>query len=375
MERKRIAIMTLKDSPNYGGILQAYALETKIKQLGFDCDLIDYITPEFKKKFTFFGKPPRMSLIYWIYKKAQYPLMRKMMRKMMPFYTRHMTLTRKFTNSDELNELNLTYDGFVTGSDQVFACDLNSYNDCYYLSFANPDKIRFSYAASFGRTLNMLCDDEKEFIKRGLPCLDIISLREKSGVEIVKELSGKTSCDVLDPTLLLNKIEWQAIAQKPKKTKKNYVLCYLMQSRKNDRCALKYAKRIAKQKGLALVKICRGLTSVLWGETLYIPSVEEFLGLYANASYVVTNSFHGVAFAINFEKQFTAFAEGDLASGRNSRLFNICSYLGLLDRIIEVSTNCDVASKMDIDFTVVSKKLELLKLSSLEFLEGSLNSK
>ena len=120
----KFAIMTIKDSPNYGGILQAYALETKIKEYGNECDLIDYITPDFKKKFTFFGKPKRMKTIYWIYKKVQYPLMRKMMRKMMPFYKNHMTVTRKFTDSNELRELNQYYDGFVTGSDQVFACDL-----------------------------------------------------------------------------------------------------------------------------------------------------------------------------------------------------------------------------------------------------------
>lgn len=375
MKKKRFAIMTLKDSPNYGGILQAYALEMAIKKLGYDCDLIDYITPEFKQKFTFFGKPPRMSFIYWVYKKVQYPLMCKMMRKMMPFYKNHMTLTRKFNSSSELCELNESYDGFITGSDQVFACDLNSFNECYYLDFAADSKIKFSYAASFGRTLNMLKEDEKTFIKKGLSHLDIISLREKSGVDIVKELVGKEARDVLDPTFLLDKNEWLSIAKLPKRIKGNYLLCYLMQSRKNDRSALKYAKKIAKEKNLKIVKICRGLTSVLWSKTAFVPTVEEFIGLYANASYVITNSFHGVTFAINFEKPFNAFIEGDVESGRNSRIHNICSYLNLMNRIkIVQDKNFDI-DEDTIDYANVTKMVSELKYNSMRFLKEALEQK
>ena len=375
MKNKRFAIMTLKDSPNYGGVLQAYALETAIKRYGFACDLIDYITPEFKQKFTFFGKPPRMSHIYWIYKKMQYPLMRKMMRKIMPFYTNHMTLTRKFDSSEELKELNRIYDGFVTGSDQVFACDLNSFNECYYLNFVDSDKVKFSYAASFGRTINMLKDDEITFIKRGLSNLDKISLRERSGIDIVKELSGKSSCDVLDPTFLLDKTEWQKISSFPKKIKQNYVLCYLMQSRKNDKYALKYARKIAKEKHLKIVKICRGLTSVLWSGTAFVPTVEEFIGLYLNASYVITNSFHGVTFAINFKKQFNAFIEGDIESGRNSRIHNICSYLDLLNRIKVVGSNDYAINETPIEYDAITKKLAILKEKSSTFLKEALENK
>ncbi len=366
----KVAVITLKDSPNYGGILQAYALQEAIKKLGHECDLIDYMTDDFRKKFTFFGKPPRMKMIYWIYKKVQYPIMVCMMKKMMPFYD-HMSLTRHFSLKDELKELNKKYDAFVTGSDQVWACDLNCYDDSYFMSFANPDKLKFSYAASFGRTLEMMTEDEKSFISKQKIDFKCISVREASSVKICSSLWNRQDAQpVLDPTLLLDKDDWSKVSVKPSKQK--YVLCYLMQSRTNDTEALKFAKRIAKEKGLKLVKICRGLTSLLWGETLYVPTCEEWLGLFMNADYIVTNSFHGVAFSVNFNRNFTAFVEGELEEGRNSRLFNISSALGLKSRIKQVGKSQEIDSS-DIDYTIVNTKLESLRNRSIDFLFKALS--
>ena len=365
----KVAVITLKDSPNYGGILQAYALQVAIKKLGHQCELIDYMTDDFRKKFSFFGKPPRMKTIYWIYKKVQYPIMVQMMRKMMPFYN-HMDLTRHFESKEQLFELNNDYDAFVTGSDQVWACDLNCYDDSYFLSFAKSDKLKFSYAASFGRTLEMMTDDEKSFISKQMIDYKCISVREASSVKICSALWNRQDAQpVLDPTLLLDKDDWSKVTVKPAQQK--YVLCYLMQSRKNDTEALKFAKRIAKGRGLKLVKICRGLTSLLWGETLYVPTVEEWLGLFMNAEYIVTNSFHGVAFSVNFNRNFTAFVEGDPESGRNSRLNNICTALKLNNRINQVGVKGKVDTS-DIFYKEVNKRLQLLRSQSLNYLSNAL---
>lgn len=365
----KVAVITLKDSPNYGGILQAYALQKAIIKLGHQCDLIDYMTEDFRKKFTFFGKPPRMKTIYWIYKKVQYPIMVQMMKKMMPFY-QHMNVTRHFDKPEELKELNNEYDVFVTGSDQVWACDLNCYDDSYFLSFANSDKLKFSYAASFGRTLEMMTDDEKSFISNQKIDYKCISVREGSSVEICKGLWGRDDAQpVLDPTLLLDKLDWAEVAKVLRRDK--YVLCYLMQSKKNDSEALKFAKAIAKERNCKIVKICRGLTSVLWGETLYVPTVEEWLGLFMNADYIVTNSFHGVAFSANFNRNFTAFVEGNPESGRNSRLNNICTALKLNNRIKQVGVKGKVDTS-DIDYKDVNNRLQLLRSQSLDFLSNAL---
>lgn len=366
----KIAVITLKDSPNYGGILQAYALQKSIEKLGHECDLIDYITSDFRLKFTFWGKPKNMSIVYWIYKKIQYPLMMVMMMKMMPFY-KHMNLTRKFSTPSGLKELNDEYDAFVTGSDQVWACDLNCFDDSYFLSFADDKKLKIAYAASLGRTIEMLKPEEREFIAPNLKRLDKIAFREESGNEVARILSFRNdTTNVLDPTLLLNKDDWSQVSVI--KTRKPYVLCYLMQSKKNDLEALKFAKMIAKKRDLEIVKVCRGLTSILWGETLYVPTVEEWLGLFSKASYIITNSFHGVAFSVNFNRNFTAFVEGDIKSGRNSRLNNICSSLNLSHRIKIVGESSDIDSH-DIDYGKISPLLENLRKESYTYLANALH--
>jgi hypothetical protein len=360
----KTAVITLKDAPNYGGILQAYALQIAVKKLGHECDLIDYMTSEFRKKFAFFGKPQNMSYVYWIYKKIQYPLMAKMMKKMLPFY-RHMSLTEKFYESSQLKVLNGKYDVFIAGSDQVWACDLNYYDDSYFLSFVDKDKKRISYAASLGRTMDMLKEEEKRFIASGLNYVDEITLREESGIEVVKKLANKEAVVVLDPTLLLEKSDYEKVAVHTQKTP--FILCYLIQSKKNDTEALKMAKKMSKERNIPIVKICRGLTSVLWGETLYVPTVEEWLGLFMDAEYIFTNSFHGVAFSVNFKKQFTVFVEGEINSGRNSRIYNICSKLDLLDRI-KVVGDKEPISTNSINYATVTEKLGKEKQMSICYL-------
>ena len=366
----KIAVITLKDSPNYGGILQSYALQKAIIELGHECTLIDYTNIDFKRKYTFCGKPSNMGLVYWIYKKVQYPIMYKMIHKMFPFYN-HLHLTRHFDNPEELKELNSQFDAFITGSDQVWACDLNNNDDSFFLSFAEKGKLRIAYAASLGRTLQMMNVREKSFIAKEIQGMDVISVREKSDEEIISNLGGgvKTAQTVLDPTLLLNKEKWSEIAVRKKR--QPYVLCYLIQSRRNDRAALAYAKKIAREREFKVIKVCRGLTSVLWGETLNIPTVEEWLGLFADASYIVTNSFHGVAFSINFNRDFNAFIEGNPTEGRNARLHNICNAVGLSNRIVVIGSNQNVDNSV-INYQSVNNRLDELRAQSVEFLNNCL---
>ncbi len=366
----KTAVITLKDSPNYGGILQAYALQKTIEKLGHECTLIDYMNNEFRHKFTFFGRPRGMGFVYWLYKKVQYPLMIVMMKRMMPFYN-HMSLTEHFYKSTDLVKVNKNYDVFITGSDQVWACDLNYYDDSYFLRFADKKHKKIAYAASFGRTKEMLTHREKEFIALKLRQIDMITVREHSGVEVVEELLGrKDAVAVLDPTFLLESSDWEQIADHNHKGRgRKYILCYLMQSKSNDREALKLAKRMSKDTGMPLIKICRGLTSVLWGETFYIPTVEQWLGLFLDAEYIITNSFHGVAFSINFKKSFTVFLEGKPESGRNSRIYDCCKDFGLLDRIKIVEERKKEIVK-EVKYNRVNPILQKHKVESIKILRA-----
>lgn len=106
----------------------------------------------------------------------------------------------------------------------------------------------------------MLKSQESDFIRPLVSKMDLISVREDSGVDVVEKLTGRSeAASVLDPTLLLDKNQWNLVANHNHAGKqKKYILCYLMQSRKNDRMALDYAKRISREAGLPIIKICRG---------------------------------------------------------------------------------------------------------------------
>ena len=368
----KVAVITLKDSPNYGGILQAYALQKAIEKLGIDCSLIDYMNDDFRQKFTFWGKPKRMPLLYWLFKKVQYPLMVVMMRRMLPFYD-NLNVTEHFFKPKHLHVLNSEYDCFITGSDQVWACDLNYFDDSYFLSFVDDRHKKISYAASFGRTIDMITEDEKQFIAPLLMSFNSISVREDSGVDVVRLLTGRSDAiPVLDPTFLLDKDDWEKVASHNHKGKnKKYILCYLMQTYKNDQEALRFAKRLSSETGLPIIKICRGLTSVLWGETIYVPTVEEWIGLFLDAECVITNSFHGMAFSVNFCKDFYVFLEGSPSSGRNSRIYDRCADLDLLDRIHIVGSK-DYPKVSMINYERTKPILEKLKKESIQWLENKL---
>ena len=146
-----------------------------------------------------------------------------------------------------------------------------------------------------------------------------------------------------------------------------------MQSKANDLSALRLAKSMSRKTGMPIIKICRGLTSILWGETAYVPTVEEWLGLFMDAEYIITNSFHGMAFSVNFNKNFTSFIEGDPMSGRNSRIYDRCKDFGVLDRIQIVGSK-DKAKTENIDFNEVSSILEDLKKESIKYLKTAIDN-
>ena len=375
--RKRVGITTYWDTPvNYGQVLQGYALMSVLKKLGYEPFIVRYTMQEVYVNKSIFQRIRdfiRYGMNFSKFFKRFYAVREgQVNRHFDEFKHKYMCFSNRiYPSFDSLQKNYQEAEVYITGSDQVWGeWGTANKKKTFLLDFLPPTVTRVAYAASFGR--NILGKDEEIIFKEALNKFQAISVREKSGVDLCKQLGGDLDVKwVVDPTLLLNKSEWLEVAYyKPRKAA--YILCYLMQSKKNDTEALKFAKKIAKERNLKLVKICRGLTSILWGETLYVPTVEEWLGLYANASYIVTNSFHGVAFSVNFNKNFTAFVEGDIKSGRNSRLNNICTALDLSDRIkiVGEDMNIDIS---DINYSKVNVKLNELRKESIQYLVDSLN--
>ena len=251
------------------------------------------------------------------------------------------------------------YDSYIVGSDQSWNLDITNDTLSFLLHFAPNGKKKSSYATSIG--LESLSERQKEIFKKHLPGFDNISVREKKGAELIESFTEKEINICLDPTLLLDKKEWSALSKAPKY--KKYVLIYAMA---DSDTLVKKAKELARKNGLKVIAV--GLKKDVKGvKNIRTASPQEWLGLIRDASIVVTNSFHGTAFSLNFNKDF--YLEY-LPQGWsvNSRLENISQMFGIKHRIIGEKT----FQEGEIDYDNVNAVLEKEREKSLGYLRSIL---
>ena len=366
---KIVGIISSHRVVNYGSILQAYALQYSIDKLGYKSEYIDYhpertkmfnMLKNLKNKNKLLKKNPILCLAARI---IIFPSYLKRFYSLRKFLKKHIKMTiKKYNKYDDLLNENFNYDVYCTGSDQVWNSEWNNGIDKpYYLSFV-PDSIKkISYAASFGR--EELFNWEKEETKELLSKYSSISVREKSGLKILKELGIKNGQCVLDPTLLLNNEEWSKLTNNKFKNQK-YILVYNLNRNKD---IYNYAKELSKRTGLKIKYITYQLHDFYLPGKMYCnPSVEDFLSLFKYATYVVTDSFHGTAFSINFNKEFVVIYPKKFST----RLENILELFDLKDRI-DKRNSYNIINKK-IDYNKINLKLEEERLKSIDFLKNSL---
>lgn len=372
MENKKVGIITLHRVVNYGSVLQTYALQEKIKELGYDVEVIDYypkrltmqgMLKRIKNKGNKFEKSIILRTIARIIILPSYIIRFNMF---FGFLKRHIKMTNKTykTHQDIRNE-HFDFDIYCTGSDQVWNCEWNEQFDYpYYLDFVPDKKKKIAYAASFGK--NKLDDDEIEKTKKYLSRYDNISVRELSGVEIIENLGIKNSVNVLDPTLLLNGDDWRKISSDKFKGE-NYILVYnLNRNRKIDN----YAKNLSKKTGLKIKFLSYQLHEFYKNGKIYCnPQVEDFLALIDNAKYVITDSFHATAFSINFNTQFIIVYPGKYST----RLQSILEILNLENRVVKDNNDLNIIEQK-INFNSVNNMMEKMRDDSLNWLDNAIKN-
>lgn len=369
LNNKKIDIITLHRVGNYGSVLQAYALQEVFEKKGNKVEIIDY----YPRRLTILGmlkglknknKKLKESLIWRticrILILPSYILRKYTFRK---FLKKYLKLTPKtYKVEDELYRNVPEADLYCTGSDQVWNVEWNEKIERpFFLDFVPEKKVRFAYAASFGR--KELEDWEKEETTNMLKKYRDISMREISGVNILREL-GLDGINVLDPTLLLNKEEWMKIASKKYKNK-NYILMYnLNRNKKIDY----YVQKLAKEKNLDIYYITYSLHEIYKkGKMKCNVRVEDFLALIANAKYVVTDSFHATAFSINFNTQFMIVFPEKFST----RVESILKTTGLKSRIVNNYKDVSLADKI-IDFSESNKRLEEQRKIANEYIDKAI---
>lgn len=364
MESNRnLGIVTFHRAINYGAVLQVYALQNMITKLGKDSHVIDYRNPILEKKHqekSILKSKGLKDIIKYFLLYRDY---NKKHKKFREFSRQHLDISETCITQNDLKEQTTKYSAFICGSDQVWNHNITEFDTTYFLSFADK-KQRKSYAASFG--ISNIEEQLKDKYAKLLNEFNNLATREKQGSEIIKELTGREAEIVLDPTLLLDKDEWFKLSSN-NIIEEKYVLIYGFGGSKN---LIPLAKSLARKQKLKVIII--GNSHKKDKEITYIKSAgpKDWLSLFKNAEYVFTNSFHGTAFSINFQKNF--YVELLPAeTGVNSRIEDILALFNLKHRLIKSSDNLIFESS--IDYEQVMKILKMEREKSIDILKEIIN--
>lgn len=356
----KVSIITLHYIHHYGSLLQTYATCKMFEKIGIETEVIDYVRPnaneneEIKAGLSTKGYiNPIIRILFILIKKIENKSRKKFSKD---FLNKHIKFTKRFNSYEELKANPPQADIYCTGSDQTWNSEYNGgFLPAYYLEFAPSEKKRIGYAISIG--MDKIPEAEFELTRNAVMKYNAISVREKSAVKLVQNMGYKNVCQILDPTLSLSSDEWKSLIGK-RIIKDHYILIYKLNP--NDRLE-SFAAELADKKKCQLLRVSYYLSHFRYqGKMEYCPSVEDFLSLIYYADSVVTDSFHCVAFSLNFNKDLYAFYPGKYST----RISSIMELTGVGHRIVGEKK----FSFSDIDFDNVNKVLAEERDKALEFL-------
>lgn len=390
MNRKKIGcvIAYRHNHNNYGTSLQGYAMLRKIKDMGYDVEVVYYKKQlSFMQKFAFVWNAVRVGETKQILQR----LTSGNVMKNYPHYAEGIRLRTKAVNGykkkkllplfheycgyEALHEGSKNYDVIVVGSDQVWT-PMSLPNKYFNLLFVDDSVRKVAYASSFG--VSVIPSFQRKASGAYLDRFYKIGVREQKGKEIVDALSHQTAQVVADPTLLLSRKEWEEeIAVTPNysvNTEEPYIFCYFLGTNQEAR---KAANELKAKTGYKIITIRHMDEYVPEDEQFgdkapYDVDPNDFVRLISKAAYVCTDSFHCTVFSIIFHRQFMTFyrfAQG-AATGRNSRIDSLFSLFKLQERLY-LGNISKIYSTIDYDY--VDEHLKSLREESIDFLRNALD--
>ena len=373
-KKKKVGIVTILDVANFGSMLQAYALATVIKRFNYDVEFINYWRRDYTTKnkvFTFLQDSslgnPLKRFVYALSALFFYSSIRNRIRN---FIKKRFHFTRSYHSIDELRKCPPEIDLAICGSDQIWNSSYNRGLDrVFYLDFVNCPRI--AYAASVG--MDEFPQGELDDIKKLLAKYRAISVRESQTCKYLHSLGFTQVQHVLDPSLLLNADEWKEIAGCKEShliNEERYLLVYSVERFNND-FIFSQARQIAQELHLKMYVVCTTYPVKAkdygFNKIYAMAGVKTFLRLMANADFIVASSFHGTAFALNFNKEFVTIS----ANKFNIRMKSLVEQFNISHRIV-TATLKKASDLLPIDYVIINHKLEENRALSLSFLVNSM---
>ncbi len=363
---KKIGLVTLFEADNFGTCLQAYALRKKIIDYGYDCDIIRFdrnlARPHTSRFETIKKIGIRQTFDILLSKKT----IQAQKSKFSLFRKKHYTYSEYLYSSvAEVTNADLKYDAFVTGSDMVWSWESRAFLDYYFLKFAKNGK-RISFAPSFGNT--NFTEEMEEYYSESIKGIDFCSCREKNGQRYITEKLKKECILAVDPTLMISEREWEELIPESFHGKKD---------RFGDIPASTY-KKIEKLEsdGYTIRFVPQMHSQYLYekrkGNDAFGPI--EFLTAFRDASFVITNTYHGLIFSLIFKKPFVMYHrdQGEHWNIHEERMQSVLETLELQERYIDFSDEIK-KDYLQLDYEKVATLLQEQINQSGLFLCSSLN--
>lgn len=356
----KVLLCTIIDNVNYGTYLQAYATVRLLEGRGCDVTVLNYIRPHLnhKRQLAVARKRGLKNLI----KTTGLVLLDKYMKhNLKRFLESKAHLTEEFTDWIEFRKTLPEYDLYLVGSDQVWNTVHNFGVDEVFF-FGGVEGVKRSFAASIG--IDSFKEEDHALLRSYLKDFSFLSVRESFGQEALLKLGFTDVSHVLDPTLLLTGDEWKAICSSKWKKTEPFLLVYSVEAgRDNETLAI--AKHIASQKDLKVYVVSPYLkfrSKLDVDKVFSLADTDLFLSLFSQADYAVVSSFHGTAFAINFNCQFVTVSPERF----NSRVKSLLQLLNLDERYLHGMG--DIPEK-EIDYQKVNSMLNLKRSESILILD------
>ena len=380
----RIGVITIEQVNNYGAELQATATIKVLQGMGYEAEIIDYCYyknwnfKDTRISAPFVSMSAKRRLMYWVkYRLVNrivakilpllYPTVKRRIRRFEDFHKINTRMSKRYLSMPELYQTKMDYDVYVVGSDQVWNPSASSSIEPYFLTFAPKEAKKISYASSFG--VSNIPASLYEKYKKLLSNIDSLSVREQTGVCLVKALTGRDATCVLDPTLLLNKDQWGNIMLAYPHMPSRYILVYQLLP---SETLPSLAKKLSEEMDCPVYYLAKRAYAVNAPKGMRVikdAGPAEFLWLIKNASCVVTNSFHGTAFSVNFNVPF--YSVLDSKRKGNARIVSLLESVDLMNRIVFEGTEIPKFSVYE--SAPVQQKIDGMRADSMSFLKKALD--
>lgn len=365
--KRKCGIVTFHSAYNYGSVLQSYAMVMTMKNLGLDAELIDFRHPHTTDMYEWKLWTPYKN---WKWNIKDFILRgilgigKKREKLFRDFIETKLPMSRRFSNRNEIPPTK--YDVLVCGSDQIWNPVSTGENDPFYFLDFGKTSCKFSYAASAGSS--KFPPEEHMKYAQYLGHLKSIGVREQFLKDYIKSEFQLESEINPDPTLLVNRFEWEKIEEPYNGLPQQYLLVYTLEHANET---LEFARQIGNKLGLPIVQICntRGLKGKSKDYVDYVlldASPSQFVWLFNHARFIVTNTFHGNMFSVIFRKSFVHY---DI-NGSDSRITTLHTAIGL-DQTRMIRT-ADALTESDINYAIIETQICAFANKGIQFIKKNI---